>query len=487
MEINTRVWLKRFLAPKRAVSVNCIPDSYWLKQKEKGIDYIWLMGIWQPARPELVSKYCFEEGLKSEYSRALPDWQPEDVIGSPYAVDVYQPNPELSTIEGLKLLKGRLNRLGLKLILDFVPNHFSAGSPLLKTHPGIFLSVNEEHYHSDQDTFYVPEESGVSGWFAHGRDPYFPAWKDTVQVNYFSSEARDYMKQVLVSLTDVCDGLRCDMAMLALNEVFENTWGRYTGELGYFRPETEFWSETIHRVKQHSPEFLFIAEAYWDLEWQLQQLGFDFTYDRSMMERLRQGQAQAVKEHLWAEKDYQQKSVRFLENHDELRSAAVMEEQQLKAAAVIAATIQGLCFYHDGQFQGLKTRLPVQLGREPVEEANPTLKKFYAKLLKITKEPVFKQGSWQMLQVDGFAMNDENSGSLLAWEWRYAEEKRLVVVNYSAWPAKGHVRADFRGPEEEALFTDLLSQESYSHLREFLDRLGLYVELQPFQSHIFSY
>ena len=60
-----------------------------------------------------------------------------------------------------------------------------------------------------------------------------------------------------------------------------------------------------------------MAEVYWDLEWTLQQQGFDYTYDKRLYDRLREGHARPVREHLYAGLDYQVKLARFLENHDD--------------------------------------------------------------------------------------------------------------------------------------------------------------------------
>ncbi len=107
------------------------------------------------------------------------------------------------------------------------------------------------------------------------------------------------------------------MAMLILPEVFERTWGR--------RPEP-FWPKAITSVRRQHPEFLFMAEVYWNLEWTMQQQGFDYAYDKRLYDRLREGHPQAVRGHLLAGLDYQNRLARFLENHDEPRAAATFPQ-----------------------------------------------------------------------------------------------------------------------------------------------------------------
>ena len=152
--------------------------------------------------------------------------------------------------------------------------------------------------------------------FAYGRDPYFPGWPDTLQLDYSNPATQDAMINELLRISDQCDGVRCDMAMLVLPDVFEKTWGRAA---------QPFWSRATSTVREKVPGFFFMAEVYWDLEWTLQQQGFDYAYDKRLYDRLREGNARAVREHFYAEPDYQDKLARFLENHDEPRAASTFE------------------------------------------------------------------------------------------------------------------------------------------------------------------
>ena len=151
----------------------------------------------------------------------------------------------------------------------------------------------------------------------------------------------------LLKIAGQCDGVRCDMAMLVLPDVFERTWGI---------PSQPFWPKATERVREQAPDFCFMAEVYWDLEWTLQQQGFDYTYDKRLYDRLRDRHARPVREHFWAGLDYQDKLARFLENHDEPRAAATFPPGVHEAAAVITFLSPGLRFFHQGQFEGRKKR-----------------------------------------------------------------------------------------------------------------------------------
>lgn len=483
-EINTRVWIRKFDRPEQRAKLKDIPMEVWDSLSEKGINVVWMMGIWK-TNPETIKKYCFKDYLVRSYDKALRDWQDTDVIGSPYALDNYVVNPELGTTADLLELRYELNKRGIKLFLDFVPNHFSANSGLIHTNPEIFLQVDEEIFHRDEHTFFKPE--GSDKIFAHGRDPFFPAWEDTIQVNYYSENAISFMTGTLIKIAEFCDGVRCDMAMLPLENVFYNTWRGVLNKMGFKKPLCNFWQNAISTVKGRYPGFTFMAEAYWDLEWDLQQLGFDYTYDKRLTDRLVAGNVPEIKHHLMADNNYQRKSVRFIENHDEERCFACLGKWPSMAAGVIISTIQGMRFYYDGQFDGRKVKLPVQLGREPEEQAVKCISDFYRKLLKITKEDIFQMGEWKLLNTLPAWEGNDTYQNLLAWQWTYREENRLVVVNYSDTNSQCRIRLDVAGFEDNFTITDQLNDVIYLRSTEEVYHTGLYIDLKAYNSHIFSY
>lgn len=480
-EINTRVWIKKFGSN---ITLSKIPRTIFKDLAEKGINAIWLMGVWKTS-PSTIEKYCFEPSLIADYNRSLKDWTKADVIGSPYSIDCYELNPSLGCWDELRELKLYLNSLGIKLILDFVSNHFSAESRYIKENPEIFLKADEDFFASDSFTFFKPDVDPTSV-YAHGRDPFFPAWTDTIQVNFFSAEARNFMTSILHKLTDICDGVRCDMAVLPLNNVFHNTWLGLLNKYGYSKPQTEFWKEAISAVKSKRSDFLFLAEAYWDLEWNLQQLGFDFTYDKRLLERLASNDIAGVKAHLNAEKSFQLKSVRFIENHDEPRAVTRFGKHRSLAAATVVSTIQGLKFYHDGQFEGKKIKLPLQLGREPNEKLCIPIRDYYDKLLAITKAEIFEKGEWNMLYPKSIGFGNNSFENFFAWQWVLNTERRIVVINYSYSTSQCRLKLDLKCDKRKITLVDLLTGEVYERWVEELNNSGLYVELKAYQSHIFS-
>ncbi len=367
-EINTWVWLaelgKRL---ERPVNLGNIPAKEWDAVASLGADAIWFMGVWERS-PAGIRIALENEGLRSEFERVLPDLGAEDVVGSPYCVRRYLVDGHLGGREGLAFAREQLAKRGVRLLLDYVPNHVAPDHPWVLQHPEYFIQGDSRDRQNDPHSFLEIGETV----FACGRDPYFPAWPDVLQLNAFHSGFRRAAIETVSEIASQCDGMRCDMAMLFLNFVFERTWGQRAGP----RPEHEYWPELIQAVRRDYPEVIFIAEAYWDLEWELQQQGFDFCYDKRLYDRLEHDGPESIRPHLSGDRAYQSKLVRFIENHDEPRAAATFAPEKQRSAAVTIATLPGARLFHEGQFEGRKIRLPVFLARRPEEAPDQELRGF---------------------------------------------------------------------------------------------------------------
>jgi hypothetical protein len=319
--------------------------------------------------------------------------------------------------------------------------------------------------------------------FACGRDPFFPAWPDVLQLNAFNQGLRAAAIATVSSIAEQCDGVRCDMAMLMMNDVFQRTWGERAGA----RPEMDYWPALTGAVRATHPGFLFMAEAYWDLEWELQQQGFDYCYDKKLYDRLEHGPAQAVRGHLQAEFAYQEKLIRFIENHDEPRAATAFTERQ-QAAAVIALALPGARLLHEGQFEGRKVRLPVFLGRRPEEPVDTTLGEFYRRLLSIVAAEPFHGGEWWLQECLPAWEGNRSAEAFIACAWEDAAgRRRLVAVNYAPHQSQCFIRMSF--PDlggRQWQFSDLLGDARYVRDGDDLRCRGLYLDIAPWQYHLFE-
>lgn len=482
MEINTVYFLKRLQEKyNKEMSLGTIPSEEWSLLARNGFNFLWCMGVWERSPGSKLSALS-DAGLRKEYETALPGWREDDIIGSPYAVYSYRPDPRFGTWEDLAKLKDSLNENGIGLILDFVPNHLAADHPWTLSSPGTFVQGTQKDLEENPDIFFTTDRGDI---LAHGKDPYFPSWKDTVQINYFSDNTKQVLIREMMNIAAYADGLRCDMAMLVLNSVFEQTWAPFLND--FKRPDSEFWEEAIYCVKNEYPSFIFIAEAYWDLEWRLQQLGFDYTYDKKLYDLLLNAPARQIHEHLWAESSYQNKSVRFIENHDEPRASAIFGREKSMAAASVAFTVPGMHFFHDGQMEGKTIRLPVQLQMLRKEKPDRVTKKFYDTLLEYVNHDLFRSGKWNLLDSAPAWENNISYKNLLSWLWSDKERSKLIVVNYSAEHSQGRIYIPRSYIQKEIMvFYDVLTRTSYERDRANLFQNGMYVDLNPWQIHLFD-
>jgi hypothetical protein len=476
-EINTWVWLSALQAKYgKRVDLSSVPATEWDEVARLGFGGVWLMGAWErsPAGAAIANH---NENLLKSFRQALPDFLLRDNVGSPYCIRQYMVDEHLGGPKGLAVARQELAKRGMRLILDFVPNHVAPDHSWVREHPEYFVRGTAEDLQNDSASFL--EACGTI--CACGRDPYFPAWPDVLQLNAFDPGHRQAVIATLSCIAQQCDGVRCDMAMLLLNSVFERTWGSRAGQ----RPSTDYWLEVIPAVKRLHPGFLFIAEAYWDLEWELQQQGFDFCYDKRLYDRLEHDNAESVRLHLCADLPFQNKLLRFLENHDEPRAAAVASPQKEQAAAIVTSTLPGARLFHEGQFEGCKVRLPVFLGRRPEEPMNQALQAFYWKLLQAIDSPAFREGEWSLCERTGWPDNSSFQ-NLVAWSWRKETDRILIAVNLSELPVQARVSVQWLGFDcGKWLLTDAISNERFERAGEELLRLGLYVELGAYGFHLF--
>lgn len=477
-EINTWVWLSELSAKAGSpITLASVPAAEWDAIAALGFDGVWLMGVWERS-PAGVAIANQNPNLLEDFRRALPDFRSEDNVGSPYCVRRYTVDQHLGGRDGLAVARKELAKRGMRLLLDFVPNHVAPDHPWVNEYLEYFIQGTTDDLRRDPAS-YVEVDHKV---YACGKDPYFPAWPDVLQLNAFQSGLR---RAVIATLSDIagqCDGVRCDMAMLLLNAIFERTWGAAAGK----KPATEYWDDVIAAIKKSSPNFIFIAEAYWDLEWELQQRGFDFCYDKKLYDRLEHDNAESVRLHLCADPAYQNKLLRFLENHDEPRAASAFEPAKERAAAVVTSTLTGARMFHEGQFEGRKVRLPVFLGRRPQEPVDKELQTFYQKLLAGINNRLFREGQWSLCERTGWPDNSSYN-NLVAWRWSKDEERYLVVVNLSDSPAQALVHA---GWDELAgsnwILTDKLSGTKYERSGDEMRSSGLYVDVAPRNQNLFQ-
>lgn len=478
-QINTRVWLTELSQSLgRVATLDDVPDWELDRFAQLGFDWLWFLSVWQTgSAAQKVSRT--NPGWLKEFSETLTDLRDEDIPGSGFAITGYRCHESLGGDAALARLRKRLHERGLRLMLDFVPNHMALDHPWIQEFPEYFIRGTENDLADAPQNFTRVSTSRGDLVLAHGRDPYFPGWPDTLQLNYANPATQEAMAGELFRIAEQCDGVRCDMAMLILPEVFERTWGQ---------AGLPFWSSTIQRVRDRVPEFVFMAEVYWELEWTLLQQGFDYAYDKRLYDRLRDGHARPVREHFWAGLDFQDKLARFLENHDEPRAAAVFPVEMHEAAAVITFLSPGLRFFQQGQFEGRLKRISPHLSRAPEEPIHSRLKAFYERLMNVLRQPVFRSGKWELLDCAAAWDGNWTSDEFVAFGWiGDSGERRLVVVNYSEHPSQCVLRIPAAGLNDHSYcLKDQLSADVFNREGSDLKSTGLYLDMRPWQAAIYS-
>lgn len=410
-EVNTRVWLRELSErADRPVTLSDIPETEIERWRRSGFTHIWLMGLWQvgPRARDVALKHWHEHWRKDIPSSA------DDVIGSPFAIQEYSVDARLGDALSLLILKERLGRAGLRLILDFVPNHLGLDSTEPVRFPARFVHADEPR----DGTFPLEARFGKR-YFAHGRDPYFAPWIDTVQLDYRVAETHEAMRAVAQTTSMFGDGLRCDMAMLLLPEIFEETWKDFPCQ-GAHQTMANFWRKTIPAVRLLQPQVELIAEVYWDREAELQELGFDYTYNKRVCDYLlREEEGELVEFLASCSLKYLERSVHFLENHDEARVASKLPVGKHKTAAALILFLPGMALLHHGQIEGWRKFAPIQMNKRAPENIDPELNAFYSDLLCVLQDTQIRRGKPELL-IDG---------KLVAVEWRGAAETDVGMVN----------------------------------------------------------
>lgn len=477
-QINTRVTITELTKKLgRPATLDDIPDDLLDHLAESGVTWVYFLSVWQTG--EIGRRISQNHpGWKEGFQVDIPDLTDDDICGSGFAITDYKLNKQFGDPDALKRLKQRVNGRGMKLMLDLVPNHTAIDHGWVKSHPEYYVQGNEDAIANAPQNF-IRVDGKI---FAHGRDPYFDGWPDTLQLNYGNPEFCKAMVAEIAKIATNCDGLRCDMAMLILPDVFVRTWGIEIGS---------FWPEVISSIRKADPDFVFMAEVYWDREWDLQQLGFDYTYDKRLYDRLRQGATRPVREHLFADINYQEHSARFLENHDEPRAAGTFPIEQHKAAAILTFLSPGLRFFHQGQFEGFRKRVSVHVSRKPLEQEDHQTLEFYKLLMSCLKLPVVHVGQWQLLDCNTAWDGNWTWDSFIAFSWTnyMTSDQVLAIVNYSDHHSQCYVDVppvdDQSRCNLQLMLADSANVRAIQHLNTTTTENKLFVDFPPWGFEVF--
>ena len=472
-EISTRPWLYELSQKygKSITKLKDIPTTEFDNLKKSGIEIVWMMGVWK------LGTYGLEFDRKQDYSGVLPDWTKDDVIGSPYSITEYECNPDIGTNDDLVWLRKQINSRGMKLMLDFVPNHSAVDAPTASSNPKLYMRAPPGKTDPSRYT-----DSGI----AYGKDPYFSPWLDVIQWNYWEAETIQFMKQNLLTVLKYADGARCDMAHLILNDVFGQTWKEELDAWSYSKPSNEFWEVAIKEVKSKYPNAILLAEVYedWEIE-KLNQLGFDYCYDKALLDKL-EVSAQDVNDYIhYKGESFYGHVAHFVENHDENRVVYNMQGnlEKAKAAGTIAATLGGMIFFNHGQWSGLKNKLDVHLRRGASESADSGTENHYKKLMQIIADSAFKGPNYYFV----YNISGDKELDFIGYIREVDDAHYLVVVNYAS--TYGCAEVPIYNMEGSGMknVKEMFSGIEYSVDADIMRNVGLTVCLNGYQAQIFKY
>ncbi len=479
LELNAFTWLSALRSRTgRKLTLATVPDSEWRSIRDRGFDAVWLMGVWKRS-PKAKQSALKHSELKTEYARVLPGWIPDDVGGSAYAVADYVLDPFLGPPKDLAAVRGKLNALGLKLIVDFVPNHVACDHRWTLKYSDRFVRPTPAARRTNPERFFKPA-GGV--YLAHGRDPYFTPWTDTAQVNAFSPDARAAMRRTLEAIARVADGVRCDMAMLMISDIFKKTWGDCVPA----PPPTEFWDDVLAPVKRQFAGFTAVAEVYWGMGQKLLSLGFDAVYDKALYDRFAEADAGRICEYLHDAQEDQERQVRFVENHDEPRMVAMFGRDRGLAAQAATLTLPGVKLFHQDQEKGFLRRIPVQLKRFFEEPEDAAVFRATGRLLNFIKHPAFRGGRWHLLHPHPGWPESTAHRNLIAWVWTRGSDFALAVVNYGPQRAAGRLQLPESCGGGRKRLRDWADDAVYEREGSELTGEGLYVDLPPWKYHLLA-
>eukprot|EP01129_Flabellula_baltica_P006511 TRINITY_DN2445_c0_g1_i1.p1 TRINITY_DN2445_c0_g1~~TRINITY_DN2445_c0_g1_i1.p1 ORF type:complete len:519 (-),score=99.77 TRINITY_DN2445_c0_g1_i1:18-1553(-) len=479
-EISTRPWLYE-LSVKYGTQVKLVdvPVQEFLEIQAAGYNTVWLMGMWHLGEAGLHFDRTNPDLLAS-YAKVLPGYTMDDIIGSPYAVTQYVVNPEIGTFEDLAGVRKILNSLGMKLMLDFVPNHSATDASWVTTNMDYYVRAPK----GMQPPF--PSDEYTPAGIHYGSSGYGDFWKDTCQFNYWNMDLKAAQIENIKTVASFADYIRCDMAHLLLNDIIQRNWEPIISTWGYQRPATEFWADAISEVKSKFSNVTFLAEVYYPNQQALQNNGFDYTYDKQLYDRLVDGNLDNIRGYISGmPASFHQKSCHFVENHDEPRAAAEFgSNMRADGAAMVSLMLPGMRLVNQGQEYGLYNRLDIHLRRSAPEGAHPGVRTFYQIFIRdILDREVFHTGSWEYLKVSG--TND--CWRLMSWKFETPQERALVVINYSDQQGTGNIVLRDAPGNGDISMVELFSNQTYVRSASTLRTEGLFTIIQPWSSQVFLY
>ena len=475
-QLNTTLLLSRIgRRLGRAATLDDLDDATLAAILPQGTEWVWMLGVWRTGDAARAISRA-DPAVRHAADETLGTWTDDDITGSPFAITGTVVADRFGGEAALARLRARLDRRGIRLMLDFIPNHTAPDHPWVREDPDLYVNGDAHAIETDPLNWRRVETVRGTRIIALGRDPYFPGWADTLQLDYANPETQARMRASLLEVARHGDGVRADMAMLVLPEVIRRTW---------HRDAADFWPDAIGAVRETRPDFVMLAEVYWGLEDALLARGFDYAYDKTLYDALASRDAGRVRDSLAAPNERQQHLARFTENHDEARAATIFPWPVDRTASAIALLSPGLRFTHEGQRDGARLHVSLHLGRGPDERADPAIRAFFDRLFAILDADVFHAGHFAPLAPQAAWPGNPSHAGFVLFQWRDAERLVVVVANHGA--GQGQCRVFLDLPADGVIgLADLAGDEHYERDGAETARAGLYLDRPAFGLNVFD-
>ncbi len=520
-----------------------IPDEELATLAHRGINSLWLIGVWERSRAsKTIKQLCGNP----------------DAVASAYSLFDYRIADDLGGEAAYINLRDRSYRHGIRLASDMVPNHMGIDSPWVIEHPEWFISrwdspypaysfngpdlshdgrveiKIEDHYYEQSDAAVVfrrrDKATGETRYIYHGNDGTSFPWNDTAQLDYLNAAVREQVIQTILHVARLFPVIRFDAAMTLAKRHFHRLWFPGPGSSGAIPSRAEygmsqadfdrampheFWREVVDRVAAEVPGTLLLAEAFWLMEgYFVRTLGMHRVYNSAFMIMLRDEDnakyRSVIKNTLEFDPDIMKRYVNFMSNPDERTAIDQFGKgDKCFGVAVMMSTLPGLPMFGHGQVEGFTEKYGMEY-RWPRYEENPDrslVERHDREIAPLLKRRWLFAESGNFLLYDFFAPNGSVNEDVFAYSNRNGGERALVVyhnryanahgtVDFSAsYADKGSGQLQRRRLSEGlglsgdrgamiAWRDSLTGLEYLRRAEDLLDR-GLTLDLHAYQCHVF--
>ncbi len=542
---STYVWLAQ-LSRKygRAIDrLDQIPDEDLDALARRGLNSLWLIGIWERSRASrTIKQLCGNQ----------------DAVASAYSLYDYRIADDLGGESAYIALRDRCYRRGIRLASDMVPNHMGIDSPWVVEHPDWFISRRdlpypaynfdgpdlspdprveikiERHYYEQTDAAVVfqrrDRHSGETRYIYHGNDGTSFPWNDTAQLDYLNPAVREQVIQSILHVARLFPVIRFDAAMTLAKRHFQRLWfpnpgssgaipsraeyAMSTAEFNRLMPE-EFWREVVDRVAAEVPGTLLLAEAFWLMEgYFVRTLGMHRVYNSAFMNMMRDEEnakyRSVIKNTLEFDPDIMKRYVNFMSNPDERTAIDQFGTgDKCFGVATVMSTLPGLPMFGHGQIEGYTEKYGMEY-RWPRYQEDPDpwlVERHEREIAPLLHQRALFAESGNFLLYDFFHADGGVDENVFAYSNRRGDQRALVLYNnrYGATrgtidnsaayadKSSGHLRQrrlkeGLDLPIDPALilaFRDSLTGLEYLRRSVQLAEHGLTIELHAYQCHVF--